>query len=745
MTTMSSASWVRVGRRTPVWPCVFVVSMALAGPIAAQQSLPTTVRAWHGSWFDTEITQGKPVAIDAYYTVTAIRREDGQVFVRGANYFEWGFVPPLPPGVRYVDVALGELCVGLRSDGHVVHWGYLSPITPRQMPTPGNPWVKVATGGAAVLALRADGTVDAWGNNTSGQCNVPALTTGLQYVDVVGGASHLLGIVSDGTLRAWGGNSFGQTVVPPLPTGRTVTKIAGGTWHTLALLDDGNVLAWGRNTWGQCNVPAPPPGLHYVDIAAGTQHSVALRSDGVLIGWGDNNSGQIDPHAPPPGTQWTQIGAGASHTVALCSDGTVHGWGGGGSGQGSFPLPMAADERYTDVATGGAHFLALRTDGTIEGWGAPFYGRLDVPPLPSGVTYTSLAAGYYNSLALRSDGQLVVWGDNSIGQSNVPPLPPGTSYVDAALENGHVAAIRSDGIAVAWGANQWGQCNLPALPSGVGYVAVAAADHNFLLLRSDGQAVASGSNWNQVLNVPQPPSGLVYTGVALTRSDAAALRSDGAIVCWPPVPQSYHGWYWTPPPVLPPGVHYVQVAGGDGHFTARRSDGEVVFFGTLQAPTPTLVPPAGIGRSYLDVDAGYHTSIGLVGATSRYTTFASGCAGTLAASTLIPRDTPQLGKTMVVQVDQLPLDLAVLVFSWQRLQPAVPLAALGMPGCTLHVSLDAFVPLLGSGGRALHELPIPYQPSLLGTEFHHQAWVLDPAANAFGGVVSAAASGIVGG
>ena len=742
MTTRMDAAGVQVRRVRWAMPWGLALSMVLSTALDAQQPVPTTVRAWHGSWFDTEVTQGKPVAIDAYYSVTAIRREDGQVFVRGANYFEWGGVPSLPPGVGYVDVALGELCVALRSDGHVVHWGYLSPITPRQMPTPGNPWVKVATGGAAVLALCADGTVDAWGNNTSGQCNVPALTTGLQYVDVVGGASHLVGIVSDGTLRAWGGNSFGQTVVPPLPTGRTVTKIAGGTWHTLALLDDGNVLAWGRNTWGQCNVPAPPPGLHYVDIAAGTQHSVALRSDGVLIGWGDNNSGQIDPHAPPPGTQWTQIGAGASHTVALCSDGTVHGWGGGGSGQGLFPLPMAADERYTDVATGGAHFLALRTDGTIEGWGAPFYGRLDVPPLPSGVTYTSLAAGYYNSLALRSDGQLVVWGDNSIGQSNVPPLPPGTSYVDAALEIGHIAAIRSDGVAVAWGANQWGQCNLPALPSGVGYVDVAAADHNFLLLRSDGQVVGSGSNTYLVLNVPPLPPGTEYTDIAASRGFGAAVRSDGTIVSWPPV-APWNGW--VDPSPLPPGVHYVQVAGGDLFFVARRSDGEAAFFGMLPLMTPTLVPPAGVGRSYLDVDAGYHTSIGLVGATSRYTTFASGCAGTLAASTLIPRDTPQLGKSMVVQVDQLPLDLAVLVFGWQRLQPAVPLAALGMPGCTLHVSLDAFVPLLGSGGRALHELPIPYLPSLLGVQFHHQAWVLDPAANAFGGVVSAAATGIVGG
>ncbi len=65
-------------------------------------------------------------------------------------------------------------------------------------------------------------------------------------------------------------------------------------------------------------------------------------------------------------------------------------------------------------------------------------------------------------------------------------------------------------------------------------------------------------------------------------------------------------------------------------------------------------------------------------------------------------------------------------------------------GCTWQVALDATGPIVGNGGQAVWELPIPDLPSLVGLVFYNQALVLDPAANTLGAVVSDVAMGVVG-
>lgn len=86
----------------------------------------------------------------------------------------------------------------------------------------------------------------------------------------------------------------------------------------------------------------------------------------------------------------------------------------------------------------------------------------------------------------------------------------------------------------------------------------------------------------------------------------------------------------------------------------------------------------------------------------------------------------------------------MLIFGWRNPAP-LPLAAQGMPGCSLNVSIDAVTLVTGSGGIAVHRLPIPNLLSLVGRHFFHQVFVLDPASgNAIGAVMSDAAEGVVG-
>ena len=79
----------------------------------------------------------------------------------------------------------------------------------------------VAAGYSHTVALRSDGTVVAWGNNLYGQLgdgtkterNSPVEVHGLNGVTAVSVGEdgyHTVALKSDGTVVAWGGNSSGQ-------------------------------------------------------------------------------------------------------------------------------------------------------------------------------------------------------------------------------------------------------------------------------------------------------------------------------------------------------------------------------------------------------------------------------------------------------------------------------------------------------------------------------------------------------
>jgi alpha-tubulin suppressor-like RCC1 family protein len=78
--------------------------------------------------------------------------------------------------------------------------------------------VQVASGFYHSLALRADGTVMAWGDKRIGGSNVGQFDVPAGLDDVVhisAGHSHSVALKADGTVVAWGWNAYGQTDVPP--------------------------------------------------------------------------------------------------------------------------------------------------------------------------------------------------------------------------------------------------------------------------------------------------------------------------------------------------------------------------------------------------------------------------------------------------------------------------------------------------------------------------------------------------
>ena len=84
-------------------------------------------------------------------------------------------------------------------------------------------------------------------------------------VALAGGYSHSVALRADGTLVAWGDNTLDQLNVPAAAT--NIVAIAAGLDYTLALKADSSLVGWGYLTSADILVPASATNV--VALAAG--------------------------------------------------------------------------------------------------------------------------------------------------------------------------------------------------------------------------------------------------------------------------------------------------------------------------------------------------------------------------------------------------------------------------------------------------------------------------------------------
>lgn len=354
---------------------------------------------------------------------------------------------------------------------------------------------QLAAGNNHTLALKADGTVWAWGDNSAGQLGDGSDTSRSQPVQVLAGpTAPLTGIVavaagnswslalrSDGVMLAWGrrpGDKGGDPAVPaPVLTGpggtplSGVTAISAGSAHALALLQDGRVMAWGPrgellgNAAADGLFPAPvldaagQPITGMVSVQAGFVHSLAVHRDGSLWAWGDNRGGQLGDgtallrnHAAQvldgsgvPLAGIRSAGAALQASYAVHTDGTVLAWGSNTQGllgdgtQIDRPLPDTVLgsggkplSKVQALSGGTSHALALDADGCVHSWGSNANFKLGI----SSILLSRSTAGPVESTP-------------SIGLCGAKSIAGG--YGEASF------AIDASGQVLGWGSNENGR------------------------------------------------------------------------------------------------------------------------------------------------------------------------------------------------------------------------------------------------------------------------------------------------
>ena len=514
-------------------------------------------------------------------------------------------------GVTWASVAAGtNHTAALKTDGTLWTWGsdqdgqlgtgQQDPVltgstigwnTPVQI---GTGFAQVAAGYGHTVAVKNDGTLWAWGFNSSGQVGDGTTTQrsapvqiGTGFAQAAAGNNHTVAVKTDGTLWAWGANFNGQLGdgtttqrIAPVQIGSGFASVAAGSYHTVAVKIDGTLWAWGYDSFGQLGDgtttqrSAPVQiGSGFAAVAAGQYHSVAVKTDGTLWAWGLNNDGQLGDgtatqrSAPVQvGSGFAAVAAGSYHSVAVKTDGTLWAWGWNSYGQlgvGTITqrtAPVQIGSGFASVAAGYYHTVAVKTDGTLWAWGWNVYGQLGdgtstqrTAPVQIGSGFASVAAGSYHTLAVKTDGTLWAWGANFNGQigdgtttQRTAPVQVGSGFAAVAAGTSHTVAMKTDGTLWAWGSNGSGQIGdgtttqrTAPVQIGTGFAAVAAGFQHSMAMKTDGTLWAWG--WNAYYQLGDGTTtqrtapvqiGSGFAAVVAGYFHTVAVMTDGTVWAW---------------------------------------------------------------------------------------------------------------------------------------------------------------------------------------------------------------------
>ena len=286
-------------------------------------------------------------------------------------------------GTNWKQVSVGfGFTTAIKTDGTLWAWGYNSfgmlgdgtstwRSSPVQTVSGGTNWKQVSSSGYGTAAIKTDGTLWVWGegsygslgDNTTANKSSPVQTAaaGNNWRTVSKGPNGGGAIKTDGTLWMWGQNTdFFSGATGQLGDGTIVSKsspvqtIAGGTnWKsvhcgrlvTAAIKTDGTLWVWGYGSYGEMGdnttasksspVQTVAGGTNWKQVVCTSSYSggdaiLAIKSDGTLWAWGSNSWGQLGTNdttnrsspvqTVAGGNNWKQIDSGFNSFVMIRDD-----------------------------------------------------------------------------------------------------------------------------------------------------------------------------------------------------------------------------------------------------------------------------------------------------------------------------------------------------------------------------------------------------------------------------------------
>lgn len=286
-------------------------------------------------------------------------------------------------------------------------------------------WKQVENNYSSTLAIKADGTLWGTGRNTEGELGdntrthrsspVQTVAFGTNWKTIAKGVSSTAAIKNDGTLWCWGDNSNGELAdntttkrsspVQTVSFGNNWLQVSMGYRHVGAIKQDGTLWMWGYNAYGQLGdntlvhrsspVQTVAGGSNWKQVSCTDRNTAAIKTDGTLWAWGANAYGQlgdntiVDKSSPVQtitySGNWKQVSFGYAHVGASKTDGTLWFWGKNSNGQlgdnsitsRSSPVQTVAyGTNWKIVDCGNTHTAAIKNDGSLWTWGGNASGSL---------------------------------------------------------------------------------------------------------------------------------------------------------------------------------------------------------------------------------------------------------------------------------------------------------------------------------------------------------------------------------
>jgi hypothetical protein len=221
------------------------------------------------------------------------------------------------------------------------------------------------------------------------QSNLPSDNN---YVNVSVGWTHGCAIKKDGSVTCWGDDTYGQ--VSGQPANTKFVQVKAGKYFTVGLKENGEISVWGRDNHGQIS---NKPSGKFVKIDTSADHAVAIGFDGYPVSWGKNVGSMysVSVRITDPQTKFIDIAACGGDVYNLDT--------------------YSSSSPGASVLTSTNPFnVGIDVDGNIVAWG-PYStaftptGREGSHAVPT-VPCVAVKRGIKNALCLGVDGKIYSYG-----------------------------------------------------------------------------------------------------------------------------------------------------------------------------------------------------------------------------------------------------------------------------------------------------------------------------------------------